>query len=90
MWAFFIGYFSRYSPVFMLFELDSYDRIRALEFEQRMGAVGGQMSNLMASQWKFNDASTIAIKHRRCFAIMSMNRSYPYLDHGKAVIICYM
>ena len=65
VWAFSIGYFSRSSPVFMLFELDSYDQIRAIEFERRMGAVGGQLSDLIASQWRFNDASKIPLERRR-------------------------
>ena len=90
LWAFSIGYFSRYSPVFMLFERNSYDQIRVIEFERRMGAVGGQLSDLIASQWRFNDASKIPLERRRCFALMSMNRSYPYLNHGKAVnISCF-
>ena len=59
MWAFSIGYFSRYSPVFMIFEREDYDKRRLHEFEQRFGAVEGEMSKLLASQWRFNDASEI-------------------------------
>ena len=87
LWSFSIGYFSRYSPVFMMFQLDSYDQIRALDFEKRMGAVSGQLSHLIASQVRFNDASKIPVERRRCFALMSMKRSVPYLNHSKAVIM---
>ena len=87
LWSFSIGYFSRYSPVFMMFQLDSYDQTRALDFETRMGAVNGQLSDLIASRVRFNDASKIPAERRRCFAIMSMKRSVPYLNHSKAVIM---
>jgi hypothetical protein len=53
--SFSIGYFSRYSPVFMLFERETYDKMRLREFEHRMCAVRGQMQDLMMSQWRFND-----------------------------------
>jgi hypothetical protein len=115
MWAFSIGYFSRYSPVFMFFERESYDKMRMHDFERRMGSVNPQMSEILRSHLRFNDASEIPgsrlhahlpyyaivavfvsaclyllhhissfsiVQHRRCFAFMSMNRSYPYLDHG--------
>jgi hypothetical protein len=59
MWAFSIGYFSRYSPIFMIFERGDYDKRRLHEFEQRFGAVDDEMSKLLASQWRFNDASEI-------------------------------
>lgn len=85
LWSFSVGYFSRYSPVFMMFQIGSYDQIRALDFEKRMGAVGGQLSALIASQTRFNDVSKIPPERRRCFALMSMSRSYPYLNHSKAV-----
>ena len=71
----------------MIFQLDSYDQTRALDFETRMGAVNGQLSDLIASRVRFNDASKIAAERRRCFAIMSMKRSEPYLNHSKAVIM---
>ena len=87
LWAFSIGYFSRYSPVFMLFELDNYDQMRLIEFETRMGAVNGQLEDLMASRWRFNDASATPLEGRRCFALMSMHRSYPYLNHSKGIAV---
>ena len=115
MWAFSIGYFSRYSPVFMFFERESYDKMRLHDFERRMGSVNPHLSEILRSHLRFNDASEIpgnrlheplphyviaavsvsaclylfqhisslsTVQHRRCFAFMSMNRSYPYLDHG--------
>ena len=59
MWAFSIGYFSRYSPVFMFFERESYDKMRLQEYERRMGSANPQLSEIPGSHLRFNDASEI-------------------------------
>ena len=43
----------------MLFERDDYDQRRLGEFEERMLAVEGHMSELKASRWRFNNPSEI-------------------------------
>ena len=59
MWAFSIGYFSRYSPVFMFFERESYDSMRLQEYERRLGSANPQLSEILGSHLRFNDASEV-------------------------------